>query len=849
MSMGGNTNIERYGVEAVFENDQFEKNIKTTMNSLEDFEKALQLEGSSKGIEDLQKSFSSLSDKLDPIADSVSALEKRFSMFGTAAGRVIENLVDRAVRAGQKIIESLTIDPIKTGWTKFEENTKNIGTIMAQGYDMSTVEDQMKRLMFFTDETSYQYSEMVGNISKFTAAGKGLEESVTAMQGIALWAGSAGVSAQKASMAMYQLSQAMGAGYMRKEDWKSIQTYNMDTREFREQALETAVALGKLKKTANDTYQSVINPKAGEFSISQFSEHLTQDKWFDSDVMMAVYEKYAAAVEKIYDYVKQNDVTASQAIEDLKKQASAMAEAYSKENNVSIEEATKALVEQGKIVDSTALKWFKASQEARTFTDAVDYVKEAVSTGWLKTFELIFGNYEEATELWTNLTDVLYTVFVQMNDTRNSILEMWKAFGGRYRLLTAIQEAFAAITRILKPVQAGFERVFKPLEERQIAKNLFEMTEKLVDFFMNLQIGEETAQALADVFEGVFSIVRLVIDGFKAAIKALLPLAKPMKEILGFVTQFLGDVGKVISEMVRWAEQSSAVASAVEKLGAVGRVVLSIFLSYTVISGIFDKISKTIAGINKAVITTPTRLIGSFKSIINGLKFIAKFLPIILAVSAAIAAFYVINKKVQQVFGSWSNLFDTVGKKVTGFLKAINPFGTKVKNAIGSLPQYFQNARKAVVDFATSFMQSFSFSDLVENAKNKVFSFASVVSEFGKTKYSEIKSGLGFVITAITEQFSQLPTYISNAFRAVSEFFSSGNAQNALSNSVGKILGNFESLKKFVEGFSTKAAAFFDKLANGIKSINSFDDLKRKAIEVISSFNGLEFVTKLLESQ
>ena len=135
MSMGGNTNIEKYGVEAVFEKDQFEKNIKSTMNSLEDFEKAIQFEGSSKGIEDLQKSFSSLSDKLDPIADSVSALEKRFSMFGTAAGRVIENLVDKAVRAGQKMIESLTIDPIKTGWTKFEENTKNIGTIMAQGYE------------------------------------------------------------------------------------------------------------------------------------------------------------------------------------------------------------------------------------------------------------------------------------------------------------------------------------------------------------------------------------------------------------------------------------------------------------------------------------------------------------------------------------------------------------------------------------------------------------------------------------------------------------------------------------------------------------------------------------------
>ena len=247
MSMGGNTNIEQYGVEAVFEKDQFEKNIKSTMNSLEDFEKALQLEGSSKGIEDLQKSFISLSDKLDPIADSVSALEKRFSGFGTAAGRVIEDLVDKAVKAGDKMIRALTVDNISAGWKKFGEDTKNIGTIISQGYSMSETEKEMERLLFFTDETSYAYTDMVNNISKFTAAGQSLHDAVEEMQGIALWAGSAGVNAQKASQAMYQLSQAMGAGYMRKEDWKSIQTYNMDTKQFRQTALDTAVAMGKLK--------------------------------------------------------------------------------------------------------------------------------------------------------------------------------------------------------------------------------------------------------------------------------------------------------------------------------------------------------------------------------------------------------------------------------------------------------------------------------------------------------------------------------------------------------------------------------------------------------------------------
>ena len=511
MSMGGNTNLERYGVEAVFENKEFEKNIKTTMNSLDEFEKALQLEGSSKGIEDLQKSFISLSDKLDPIADSVSALEKRFSGFGTAAGRVIEDLVDKAVKAGDKMIRALTVDNISAGWKKFGEDTKNIGTIISQGYSMAETEKEMERLLFFTDETSYAYTDMVNNISKFTAAGQSLHDAVEEMQGIALWAGSAGVNAQKASQAMYQLSQAMGAGYMRREDWKSIQTYNMDTKQFRQTALETAVAMGKLKKSADGMYQSVINPKAGSFNINQFAEHLTEDKWFDSDVMKAVYSRYSEAVNQIYEYVQKNGVTATEAIKEL----------------------------QGTI-DPLALEWFKASQEARTFGDAIEYVKEAVSTGWLQTFKLIFGNYEQATELWTNFSEVLYTVFVEMGEVRNGILKFWNAFGGREYLLLAIEQAFAAIGDIIGSVKEGLEKVFPPIEEWDIAgKTLFELTKAFEDFAFSLRLDTDTMEAFSDIGEAVASVFKLIITAIKTLLDVLKPLAPLVKDIASFLLQLL----------------------------------------------------------------------------------------------------------------------------------------------------------------------------------------------------------------------------------------------------------------------------------------------------------------------
>ena len=169
----------------------------------------------------------------------------------------------------------------------------------------------------------------------------------------------------------------MGSGIMRKEDYKSIQNASMDTDEFRQKALDAGVALGTLKQNADGTYKSLIAGKES-FTKAQFADHLTEDAWFTSDVMMKVFNDYSAAVDQIYEYAEEKGITASQAIEEL-----------------------------GSQVDEFGLKAFKAAQEARTFPDVIDSVKDAVSTGWMNTFELIFGDYEDAKTLWTDLANAM----------------------------------------------------------------------------------------------------------------------------------------------------------------------------------------------------------------------------------------------------------------------------------------------------------------------------------------------------------------------------------------------------------------------------------------------------------
>lgn len=390
------SSIDQRIVEMQFDNAQFEKGISTSLKSLDNLEKGLKLDGASKGLQSVANAANSMN--FDGLQSGIYAVQQKFSALEVIGITALQRITNQAISAGEALVNSLSMDQISAGWSKYGAKTKATQTLVAQGNALEDVNKQMEQLNWFTDETSYNFTDMQENIAKFTATGKGLEESVTAMEGIALWAAASGQNATTASRAMYQLSQAMGAGVMRKEDYKSIQNASMDTDEFRQKCLDAGVALGTLKKNADGTYKSLMaNSKA--FNKSQFAEHLTDDAWLTSDVMMQVYNDYAKAVDQIYTYVQDKAdageiITTSEAIEAM-----------------------------GDKVDAFGLKVFKAGQEARTFDDAIDSVKDAVSTGWMKTFELIFGDAEQSTKLWTDLANDLYEVFAEGGNERNDYLE------------------------------------------------------------------------------------------------------------------------------------------------------------------------------------------------------------------------------------------------------------------------------------------------------------------------------------------------------------------------------------------------------------------------------------------
>lgn len=428
--------VDERVVSMEFDNDRFEKNVSTSLSTLDKLKKALRLDGATKSLEEVDSSFNKFSAVVEASKAKWDALEV------VAVGALLK-IGSQAVATGERLVKSISVDQVSEGWRKFSDKTTSVATLVAQGNAIEYVNEQLAKLNWFTDETSYNFTDMVSNIAKFTATGKGLEESVQAMEGIASWAALSGQNPATASRAMYQLSQALSAGYMRREDWKSIQNVSMDTDEFRQKTIEAAVALGTLQDNLDGTYTSLINTDVS-FTKTQFVEGLTDGAWFTSDVMMTVYRDYASAVDAIYKVTEETGSLASDVMGDIHKKA----KEFTAQGLIEDEAIDKAIIALGYVdeagnalFDHFGLKAFEAGQNARTFADAIDAVKDAVSTGWMNTFEKIFGNAEEATVVWTKLANSLYELFAEGGNVRNAMLDEALVSSSWSKLTDFIEEA------------------------------------------------------------------------------------------------------------------------------------------------------------------------------------------------------------------------------------------------------------------------------------------------------------------------------------------------------------------------------------------------------------------------
>ena len=355
--------VDERVVSMQFDNKHFESNVKTTMSTLDKLKKSLNLEKSAKGLENINAAAKNCN--LSPMANAVESVKSKFSALEVMGITALANITNSAVNYGKRLISAFTVDPIRTGFNEFELKMGSIQTIMAStGESLDTVNKYLNELNEYSDKTIYSFSDMTSNIGKFTNAGVKLEDAVLAIKGVSNEAAISGANANEASRAMYNFAQALSAGYVKLIDWKSIENANMATAGFKQQLIDTAVAVGTLTKTT-DGYKTSSGTVIT--STKNFNESL-QDQWMTTEVLVGTLKNYA-------------DETT-----DIGKKA------------------------------------FAAAQDVKTFSMMMDTLKEAAQSGWAATWELIVGDFEQGKTLWTKVSNVLGDVIAKSAEARNKLI-------------------------------------------------------------------------------------------------------------------------------------------------------------------------------------------------------------------------------------------------------------------------------------------------------------------------------------------------------------------------------------------------------------------------------------------
>lgn len=508
--------IDERVVEMRFDNKQFEQNVQTSISSIEKLEKSLKLKGASKGLDDVNAAAKNCN--MTPLSNAVETVKMRFSALEVMAVTALANITNSALNAGKNIVSALTIDPIKTGFQEYETQINAVQTILANTQSKGTTIDQVNaaldELNKYADQTIYNFTEMTRNIGTFTAAGVDLDKSVTSIKGIANLAAASGSNAYQASTAMYQLSQAIAAGKVSLQDWNSVVNAGMGGQLFQDALTRTAEHFG--------TNMDAMIEQYGSFRAS-----LTEGGWLTTEVLTETLTQLSGAYSE----------------------ADLIAQGYTEE--------------QAKEITKLAQTALDAATKVKTFTQLWDTLKESVQSGWTQSWEIIIGDFEEAKELLTEVSNALGNMVNASAEARNKMLQDWKDLGGRTALIEAVRNAFEGVLSIIKPVKEAFREVFPPMTGEQ----LYNLTVGLQELTEKFKMGEETANNLKRTFKGVFALFDIGLQGVKALVGGFADLigyvAPAGDGILGF-TASIGDFIVGIDEAIK---SSDAFNKAIEGIG------------------------------------------------------------------------------------------------------------------------------------------------------------------------------------------------------------------------------------------------------------------------------------------
>ena len=728
--------IDERVVQMQFENSQFEKGIKQSTDSLTKLDKALELKNGKNGLSDIDTKARSMN--FATLVNAVKTVSDRFSTLGQVGMRVLQNITDSVMRAGSSMLKAFTLDPIMTGFQEYETQIGAIQTILSntasKGSTLTQVNQALDELNTYADKTIYNFTEMTRNIGTFTAAGVDLQTSVDSIKGIANLAAVSGSSATQASTAMYQLSQAIAAGRVQLMDWNSVVNAGMGGELFQ----------NALKRTA-ENFGTNVDAMISKYG--SFRESLTKGGWLTTEVLTETLKQLSGAYTE----------------------ADLLAQGYSEEQAKQIVELAETAVD--------------AATKVKTFSQLIDSMKEAVQSGWTNTWEIIIGDFDEAQELLTKISDTLGGMIQQSADARNQFLSEGLSSGWKQLLNEGVSNEDDFIDSI--------KNVAK---EHGIA--IDEMVNQQGSFTKTLDDGWVTSEILSQAITSYtdrlssMSAEELKASGYTE------DHVHQLQELKAKV-----DDGSIsLDEFIMKMERPSGRENVIDALGKS-----------------FDYLMQIIAPIKQAFTEVFPPATGEqlyqwtvkIKEFADGLT-----------LSSETA------NKLKSVFKGLFSAFDIVGQAISSVLKGLIPMGDIggiVLDTAASIGDYITNLDQSIKAGEGFSAVTETISDILTKVHD---GFTTLISGVGN-----FKSVLSTVGNTVGNVFNNVLSVVKNVADWIRNNISAGDIFAGLAG------GGIFVLAKKLSGLIGKISDIFDKFSGGAKEGGSaFSDLLDGIHESLESF-------------
>lgn len=768
--------VDNKVVEMRFDNDQFEKGVATSMSTIDKLKAKL-------NFQDADKSLSSLSDSakrvdMSTLANSVQKVSLQFSSLQVIAGTALANITNNAVNTGRKILSALTINPVKDGMSEYETQMNAVQTILAntqkEGTNVKIVNKYLDELNTYADKTIYNFTEMTRNIGTFTAAGVKLSTSVSSIKGIANLAAVSGSSAQQASTAMYQLSQAIAAGKVQLMDWNSVVNAGMGGQVFQDALIRTSEHLKTGAKEAINTYGS-------------FRESLTKGEWLTTQVLTETLDQFATAADTQEEY----EAAVKKFVD----------EGYSQEEAEQIATMAKTAGE--------------AATKVKTFSQLIDTCKEALGSGWTTTWRLIFGDFEDARKLWTSVSDAIGGFINKFSDARNKVLDsaLYNNFKSLGERIKSVGEATETVTKVTENFGEVVNRVIGG-EFGNGAERVQKLTEAGMDWahiqnLVNEQLGDSTRHA-TDYKEAQEDVTKAQAE----AIESFAAMSDEQLTNIGFTQDeiyALRDLeaqskktGKSMQELLE--EESSRKGGRellIESFTNIGKAIGTVFKSvgeawksvfdpitssdlYGVIEK-FHSMSESMLGVGEHA----DQLVSTFRGLFVILKWGTNILGggfriAIKVVSLLLKAFGLSFLDVTAIIGDFLYKIDQFLSKNDFLAAGVNLLAEGIKMVASGLKELYDYISS--LPEVQSFLEKIKSVDLSDVAQGWIESLSSGVKELKNLDLKEIgafiieglKDGMSGKIGSIIEAISEIANTIIDTIKDILDIHSPSKVMIAI---------------------------------------------------------------------